>query len=168
MKKLVADSSFLILLAKCSIVREVCKRFDVLVPYAVVEETASDRLAKIYPDAALLASMIESKAIKVSAPSESRLTLPFPVHRGEKEALMLSLQWDKAMLATDDGRAIKAARFLSIPFIISPKMVVELFRRDVISHSKAKMSLEKLAKIGRYSPEIIAEALIALLEVKNG
>jgi len=30
------------------------------------------------------------------------------------------------------------------------------------------MSIEKLAKIGRYPPEIIAEALLSLLEVRDG
>jgi len=29
-------------------------------------------------------------------------------------------------------------------------------------------SLEKLGKIGRYSPEIIADALVSLMEEKNG
>jgi predicted nucleic acid-binding protein len=168
LKKVIADSSSLILLAKCNLLEDVAQRFEVLVPTAVSEEAAADNLRKKYPDAALIASMIDQGAIKVTNPGESRLPLPFPVHRGEKEALLLSLQWNKALLATDDGRAIKAARFLNIPFIISPKMVVELSRWEWISSSKARLSLEKLGKIGRYSPEIIADALISLLEVKNG
>ena len=48
------------------------------------------------------------------------------------------------------------------------KMVVELFRLQKISFEKARKSLEKLGKIGRYSPEIIAEALVSLMEEKNG
>ena len=168
MKRLIVDSSSLILLAKCNLLEEVSKRFEVLVPTAVSEESAADKLKKRYPDAALIASMIERGALKVITPRESRLPLPFPVHRGEKEALLLSLECNKALLATDDGRAIKAARFFDIPFIISPKTVIELARREWISYSKARMSLEKLGKIGRYSPEIIADALISLLEVKNG
>jgi len=33
---------------------------------------------------------------------------------------------------------------------------------------KGRDSLEKLGKIGRYSPEIIADALVSLMEEKNG
>jgi predicted RNA-binding protein (virulence factor B family) len=51
-----------------------------------------------------------------------------------------------------------------VPFIVTPKIVVELFRLQKISFKKARGSLEKLSKIGRYSPEIIAEALISLKE----
>ena len=32
----------------------------------------------------------------------------------------------------------------------------------------ARESIEKLAKIGRYSPEISAEALISLMEIEDG
>lgn len=168
MKKLIADSSSLILLAKCNLLEEVAKRYAVLVPTAVSEETASEKLRKKYPDAALIASLINRRVIRVFAPEEKNLSIPFPLHRGEKEALMLSIQSNHALLATDDGHAIKAARYLSVPFIISPKMVVELARRKWIALAQARASLEKLGKIGRYSPEIIAEALISLLEVKDG
>jgi len=72
------------------------------------------------------------------------------------------------LFVTDDGKAIKAAKFFKVPFIITPKIVVELFRLQKISFSKARESLEKLGKIGRYSPEIIADALVSLMEEKNG
>ena len=54
------------------------------------------------------------------------------------------------------------------PVIVTPKIVVELFRLKKISFKKARESLEKLGKIGRYSPEIIADALIMLMEKENG
>ena len=82
--------------------------------------------------------------------------------------MLLAIKLKRALLATDDGKAIKAARFLKVPFIITPKIVVELFRLQKISFKKARESLEKLGKIGRYSPEIIADALVSLMEEKNG
>jgi len=57
--------------------------------------------------------------------------------------------------------------FFNIPFIITPKIVVELFRLQKISFKKARDALLKLDKIGRYSPEIIADALISLMEKEN-
>ena len=73
----------------------------------------------------------------------------------------------KPLLATDDGKAIKAARFLRIPFIITPKIVVELLKLKKISFKKARSSIEKLGNIGRYSPAIIADALLSLMEEKD-
>ncbi len=82
--------------------------------------------------------------------------------------MFLAIELGRSLLATDDGKAIRAARFLGVPFIVTPKIVVDLFRLQKISLEKARASLEKLAKIGRYSPEIIAEALIMLMEKKDG
>jgi hypothetical protein len=80
----------------------------------------------------------------------------------------LAIKLGRSMFATDDGKAIKASKFFKVPFIITPKIVVELFRLQKISFKKARKSLEKLGKIGRYSPEIIADALVTLMEEKNG
>jgi hypothetical protein len=51
MVQMVADSSALILLAKCNLLEIVCDLFDVIVPKAVSIEVASEDLVKNYPDA---------------------------------------------------------------------------------------------------------------------
>ncbi|PXF55499.1 MAG: hypothetical protein C4B57_02410 [Deltaproteobacteria bacterium] len=56
--------------------------------------------------------------------------------QGERDALLLAAGQNRAVLATDDGKAIKAARFLGLPFIITPGIVVELFRLGKISFKK--------------------------------
>ena len=78
--------------------------------------------------------------------------------------MLLAIKLDRSLVATDDGKAIKAVRFFNVPFIVIPKIVVELFRLQKISFKKARGSIEKLSKIGRYSPEIVADALISLME----
>jgi predicted nucleic acid-binding protein len=169
MPQMVVDSSTLILLAKCSLLQIVCDLFDVIVPRAVNVEVASADLVQNYPDAALISDLTSKGAIKVQSPdSTDRLTLPLSLHKGEEDALLLAVKLGRLLFATDDGKAIKAARFFKVPFIITPKIVVELFRLQKISFKKARESLEKLAKIGRYSPEIIADALVSLMEEKNG
>jgi predicted nucleic acid-binding protein len=166
---MVADSSALILLAKCSLLEIVCDLFDVIVPKAVNIEVASEDLVKKHPDAALISALMSKGSIKIQSPgSDNRLPLPISLHKGEEEALLLAIKLDSSLLATDDGKAIKAARFFNVPFIVTPKIVVDLFRLDKISFKKARESLEKLSKIGRYSPEIIADALISLMEKENG
>ena len=77
------------------------------------------------------------------------------------------MEMKDSVFATDDGKAIKAARFLKIPFVISPKIVTELFKLERITFKVARESIEKLDTIGRYSPDIIASALISLTERKN-
>ena len=164
MARMVADSSALILLAKCSLLEIVCDLFDVIVPRAVSIEVASEDLVKNYPDAALIAELTSKGAIKIQSPGSDRHSLPLSLHEGEKEALLLAINLDRSIFATDDGKAIKAARFSNVPFIITPKIVIELFRSQKISFKKAHGSIEKLSKIGRYSPEIISDALISLME----
>jgi len=169
MPQMVVDSSTLILLAKCSLLQIVCDLFDVIVPKAVNIEVASEDLVKNYPDAALISDLTSKGAIKVQSPDSSdRLTLPLSLHKGEEDALLMAVKLGRLLFATDDGKAIKAARFFKVPFIVTPKIVVELFRLQKISFKKARESVEKLGKIGRYSPEIIADALVSLMEEKNG
>ena len=168
MEQMIADSSALILLAKCGLLELVCKRFKLFVPLAVVDEVASAKLVRAYPDAALISELITKGVITVQTPSVAEFTVPISLHQGEKQALMLAKELERSVLATDDGKAIKASKFLNVPFIISPKIVTELFRVGGISLHEARRALEKLAKIGRYSPEIIADALVSLMEKTDG
>ena len=168
MARIIADSSALILLAKCSLLEIVCNLFVVIVPKTVSIEVASKDLVRAYPDAALISKLTSKGAIKVQSLGSERPSLPLSLHKGEEEALLLAINLDDSILATDDGKAIKAAKFFNVPFIITPKIVVELFRLQKISFKKARESIEKLGKIGRYSPEIIADALISLMEKEDG
>ncbi|RLC10754.1 MAG: hypothetical protein DRH43_05705 [Deltaproteobacteria bacterium] len=165
---MVADSSSLILLAKCSLLEIVCDLFEVIVPESVNMEVASEGLSKKYSDAVLISDLTSKGAIKVHSPGSDSLPPPISLHQGEEDALLLAIKLGKSLFATDDGKAIKAARYFKIPFIITPKIVVELVRMKKISFKKARESLEKLGKIGRYSPDIIADALVSLMEEKNG
>lgn len=168
MKKIVADSSSLILLSKCNLLELVCDEFEVVVPRSVTKETATKSLMKNYPDAALIGDLISRGIIKVEEPRPAKLQIPLSLHRGEKDALQMALEIENCVFATDDGKAVRAAKFLKVPFTITPKIVTSLFRLRKISLEIARQSIEKLAKVGRYSPEIIAESFLALMEEKDG
>jgi hypothetical protein len=143
--------------------------FDVIVPKAVSIEVSSEDLIKIYPDAALISKLTSEGVIKVQDTGNDRLSFLLSLHKEEVVvALLLAINFGGSLLATNDGKAIKAARFFNVPFIITPKIVVELFRLQKISFKKARESIEKLGKIGRYSPEICAEAFISLMEIEDG
>jgi len=168
MVRLVADSSALILLAKSGLLEIVCEVYEVMAPSAVGAEVANEALIRRHPDAALISELIKKGALKIETVGTPESSLPVSLHRGEKDALCLAKERPGSRFATDDGKAIKAARFLRVPFIITPRIVVELFRLERLSFTKARGVLEKLSTIGRYSPEIIAEALVSLLEERNG
>jgi len=73
LEKLILDSSSLILLTKCDVITEVSKLFELVLPAAVFDETASENLLDRFPDAAVIASMVEDGILKVSVPAEDRL-----------------------------------------------------------------------------------------------
>jgi predicted nucleic acid-binding protein len=93
---------------------------------------------------------------------------PFTLGKGEWAAIRLVQRMGEgAVLATDDGKAIKTCRYLNLPFIISPKIATELYRLGRIDRSSAKAAIEKMRIAGRYAPDIIAEALLRLEEIRN-
>lgn len=164
MVKIVADSSALILLAKCNLLKVLCGSYIVFSPSSVIEETASKELLERYPDALVVADLVSSENIKVQDPQNVDFLFPISLHRGEKDVLLLAREIKKSLVATDDGKAIKTAKFLNLPFIITPRIVIDLFQMKKISREHARKAIEKLDIVGRYSPDIIARALLILAE----
>jgi predicted nucleic acid-binding protein len=167
MVKIVADSSALILLAKCGLIEILCDSYQIIAPSSVIAEVAAEEMVRRYPDAAIIAELISNSKINEQNSENVELQLAVTLDKGERDALLLTRELKNSMLATDDGKAIKAAKFYKISFIVSPRIVVELFRQKKISFQQAKQAIEKLGIIGRYTPDIIANALLALTEGKK-
>jgi predicted nucleic acid-binding protein len=164
MSKIVTGSSALILLSRCGLIKKLCNFYDVYSPSSVIFEVASDEMIANYPDAALVAELVSNQKIKIQDPKGIKHKLPMTLHQGEKDALYLALNLNWAIFATDDKKAIKAAKFFNLPYIITPKIVIDLLKLKKISYKEARWSIEKLSVIGRYSPDIIANVLLALNE----
>lgn len=116
----------------------------------------------MYPGAA-----ISSSKIKEQNPEGVEPQLPLTLGPGEKDALLLAKELNHSLFAKDDGKAIKASKFFKISFIVTPRIVVEMFRLKKISYQFAKQAIIKLDIIGRYPPDIIANALLTLDEEKK-
>jgi predicted nucleic acid-binding protein len=168
MKRLVLDSSAIILLSKCGLLETTCVSFELVVPETVVQETASKELAGKYADAAFIRDLLDRGHLRIEKPTAAETRIPIALHRGEKDALLLTLSLPDSVIATDDGKAIRAARLLKIPFVITPRIVVALFRMGKVSTDTARTAIQKLGIVGRYSPDIIAEAILSLTEARNG
>jgi predicted nucleic acid-binding protein len=162
--KIIADSSVLILLAKCGLLQTLSDTYKVLAPSSVIEEVASYELQKKFPDAAAIANLVTNRKIKVQSPVNNNFIFPVSLDRGEKDALLLAREIKKSLFATDDHKAIKSAKFLNLPFIITPRIVIDLFKLRKISLEQARKAIEKLRVIGRYSPDIIAHTFLSLTE----
>ena len=167
MKIIIADSCSLILLSKCTLLADLAVNFSVIIPEAVLNEVVNKETIEKFPDAKIVLSLVSAKKIKVVKVKVEEKSFPVSIDRGEMEALVLVKKTKGAILATDDGKAVKACRYFNLPFIISPKIVLELYRLDLIDFEKAKSSIEKMRIIGRYSADIIADVLLNLEVLRN-
>lgn len=164
---IVADSCALILLAKCGILELLAEAIPVIIPVGVYKEVVNKELLKKYADAVVISDLVSKKRIKVVPVKHKSFRIPISMDKGEVEALVLATQTTAPVVATDDRKAIKACRYLKIPFIISPKIAIELYRTDKIDFERVKSGIEKMKIIGRYSPDIIAEALLEVEVIRN-
>jgi len=166
-KLLIMDASSLILLGRCGLIEVLSQVFSVIIPRGVLNEVVNEGTLKQYPDANIISELVKNREIEVFSIEKQKFQFPITLGEGEMEAIILTRQMENAILVTDDGKAIKACRYLKIPFIISPKVITALYQLGKIDFMDAKTSIDKLRIIGRYSPEIIAEALLRLEEIKN-
>jgi len=167
LKTIVTDSCSLILLSKCGLLETLAESFPIVIPKEVFCEVVNKDTLKKYPDAEVVSNLVSAKGIRVVEIDTTVKKLSVSLDKGELEALTLVKQTAGSILLTDDGRAIKACRYMKLPFLISPKIIVDLYRLGKIDFTKAKNSIEKLRIIGRYSPDIIAEALLKLEEIED-
>ena len=163
MNIIVADSYALILLAKSGLLKALTEFRRVIVPAAVFEEVVNQDTIKKFPDAESISGMVSRGNIEMVSNKLADRKPPITLGKGEWAAISLAREIGKdAVLATDEGKAIKTCRFLNLPFIISPKIATELYRHGCIEGSLARAAIERMRIEGRYAPDIIAEALLRL------
>lgn len=163
MRLVVADASSLILLAKSSLLRLYGERVTLLAPRQVLGEAAAEDLWHRHPDAAEIARCAEEGLVREEI-VRSRRQLPLSLGDGEAAAIRLFLARKADVLLSDDGRALRVCRLLGVPFTTTPRVIVDLRSNGVIALDRARRALEKVALEGRYSRDVIAAALVALVE----
>jgi predicted nucleic acid-binding protein len=160
---IVADSCALILLAKSGLLKALTEFRRVIVPAAVFEEVVNQDTIERFPDAKSISVMASRGNIEMVSKELPDRKPPVTLGKGVWAAIRLAQEMGEgSVLATDDGKAIKTCRFLNLPFIISPKIATELYRHGCIEGPLAKTAIEKMRIEGRYTPDIIAEALLRL------
>ena len=167
MKLIVADASSLILLTRIDLMALVLEEFQVIIPECVYKECVNERSLKRFPDALAIQQWVQDKKIEVKKVDARKHEFLLKVNQGEREAIALSLEFPESILLTDDGNAVKIARFMKKSFIISPLVVLDLYQLEKISYERARKSIEKLSIIGRYLPNLIADVFLMLESTKT-
>ncbi len=82
----------------------------------------------------------------------------FAIAEGEASVLLLDHQRE-AILATDDGQAIKACKVLGVKFVTAIHFLLSVYYKKKISREFALVKLERLKNLGRYNVRIISDAI---------
>lgn len=154
---IVIDSSSLILLAKSDILDIIINnaKQKLIIPEQVYLESTEKK--ELF-DAQIIEKRIKEKSITqkniLNKGLYARILKDFNLGKGETESITLCIEL-KAGLITDDKKAINACRILKIKFTTVPRLVVYLYKTNLIGKIEANTIIKKLQKFGRYSDEII-------------
>ncbi len=130
---------------------------QVVIPSVVEKEsTQKDTL-----DAGLIRTLIEEGRIKVEVAREGgrvrQMMEDFRLQEGEALAVDMARS-KRAILATDDGLAIKGCKVLGVEFATAIHFLIRAYERGAIDKELDLAKLEKLKEYGRYEPRIIEDA----------
>lgn len=154
---LVFDASTLILLAKVDTLGTTVRRLRCVAPASVRDEATCKRTF----DAMAILRSIEAGHIEVVADPApdlmARLRRDFPLARGETAALLVARK-HRAVLATDDGVAIRACKILEVKFATAVHLLISAAASGEINRQLALAKLDLLQKYGRYSSRILEDA----------
>ncbi len=149
-KRLIADSSSLILLTKAGLLKPLLDTFQVIVPPLVYEEMTR----KDQPDGRLLRTCLQEGLYQIQTPS----VLNHNAHGlkgGDREVFILHQELGGTIL-TDDGRLAALCRRQRLPYLNALTAAVDIWRYHHIDFSTLYQALLRLIQLGRYSDWVVA------------
>lgn len=156
---IIFDASTLILLAKIELLRTISQMREIWITREVEQE------ATYHPeffDAKVIIQLIREHKIQVGKVKNQRLIkkieIDFGLVGGEASSLVMTKE-KQGVLATDDGRTIKACKILGIKFVTAIHFLIDVYYKKKINKKIAIAKLERLKDLGRYNPKIISDAL---------
>jgi len=87
-----------------------------------------------------------------------KLIEDFGLEIGEAEAIVLCVERESEILATDDKNAMNACKVLRIGFTTAINILIRMYEKRLIEKEKALMKLSNLKIVGRYKAGIIEDA----------
>ncbi len=155
---IIFDASTLILLAKIDVLRIVT---DIFAPATAPKIVLSEATGKKTLDAEAIRQLVhENKLRIVENPPKHRMDYfmeRFPVAAGETASFLIARE-KNALLATDDGIAIRICKIFGVRFATAVHFLIGLKNRGHLDQQTALAKLGVLERCGRYAPEIIKDA----------
>lgn len=160
---IVKDAMVLIHLAKISILEKSCDYFKkVLISELVYYEILKGN-EKGFSDVPIILELIKQKKIIITKARDKSLIKKvnqFNVQDGEAETIVLYWQEKADLIATDDDNVRKKKTLLNIKIIGTPAIVVELYKKKMISKDKLEQGVSELRKIGWFSNTVLDKILM--------
>ena len=162
-KVIISDASTLILLQKITLLNSLLKKFSLIIPNEVYREVVIKGKMVKSEDAYSIENKINKGLIKIKKIKNKKrfgeIVNEFGLGEGEAEAIVLFLQENADMVATDDHKAINACKIHKIPFITALTFTIECFDIKLITKNEAHRMIKDLGIYGRYKNELIYKAL---------
>jgi len=157
---IVFDASTLILLIKIDLLELFISNYkrSIVIPQKVKTEVCVEGREET-PHLKNLIKEGQIEVLKAKNPKQKmKLMVDFNIDEGEAEALLLTIQKEADLIATDDRNAIRAAKLLKIDFVTAIGFLIRAAEKNLIVVDEALFKLEKLRIFGRYSRPIIENA----------
>lgn len=167
---IIFDASTLILLARIDLLELFVSTFAgrILIPKKVKAEVCREGKE----ETPLINRLIKEGRVEVLPVKDRRavrkLEKDFALAAGEAEALMLAIEHNVSLIATDDRNAIRGCKVLKLEFTTALAFLVRAFEKMLIDRNEAISRLDKLESIARYKQAIISDVKQKLQGVGNG
>ena len=169
-KIIVSDASTLILLQKISLLGNLAKNFEFIIPEEVYKEAVIKGKEKKFSDSYQIENKIKENLIKVKKIKDknriNEIINEFGTAEGETEAIILFLELKADVLATDDHKSINVCKVYNIPFMTALTFVLNSRIGKFVTNNEAKKMIQNLSVYGRYKDELIYKALSYLEDKK--
>lgn len=161
MKKVLVDSSSLILLHKSGLLKDLYPHYQLLAAASVIAEVT--QAGK--PGAETAARMAATGEMKVletmgSAPSAADTEQLLPLGCGERQTILAYLHAKGDFILVDDLKAIQFCVERKLPFINALLVPRILLLSGNIDRTRCEMTSQTILALGRYSPEIVQKAAL--------
>lgn len=156
---IIFDASTMILLARIDLFEMFVSTFSgkVLIPKKVKAEVCCEGKE----ETPLISRLIKEGFVSVLPVKDwrgvKRLEADFSLDAGEAEALILAIEQNVSLIATDDRNAIRACKVLKLEFTTALAFLVRAFEKKLINRDEALSRLDKLESIARYKKTIISD-----------
>ena len=137
--KVLMDSDCLIKLTKAGLKEEICKQFEIFIPFTVRKEVVDAGKSKGLPDAELVEKNIQNDFVRITGKVSS-------VHlKGDQALIEIFKQGRYELIATDDAKLIRLLKSINIPYILPGLFIYFLYQRNIVNRATAMNWLEKIS-----------------------